>query len=47
MLGRDQRYMTVGVCVVGTGYAWEKSVVGDSDSLCGRNQLCLGEIRGT
>ena len=47
MLGRDQRYMTVVVCVVGTGYAWEKSVVGDSGSLCGRHWLCLGEIKGT
>ena len=34
------------VCVVGTGYAWERSEVGDSGSLSGRHRLCLGEIRG-
>ena len=34
------------VCVVGTGYAREKSEVRDSGSLCGRHWLCLGEISG-
>ena len=47
MLGRSQRYVTVVVCVVGTGYAREKSEVRDSGSLCGRHWLCLGEVRGT
>ena len=28
------------VCVVGTGYAREKSEVRDSGSLCGRHWLC-------
>ena len=47
MLGRDQRYVTVLVCLVGSSYAWERSEVHDSGSLCGRHRLCLGEIRGT
>ena len=47
MFGRDQRYVTVVVCVVGSGYVWERSEVCDSGSLCGRLRLCLGEIIGT
>ena len=38
--------MTVVVCVVGTSCAWERSEVGDSGTLCVRQRLCLGEIRG-